>query len=121
MDGRIRFRVRLLVSVDLHLDVPEELLRSEREKLRPLPLVAGLVLPATMKEAHDLPHLVVVEFHLPFLLAGGAGAAGGGGSGASHLSIVVFRTEGVVVCVHVRVAVGVRRGQRLAKSYLGPP
>ena len=52
IDMRVIFRVCLLVSVDLHLYVVEELLQGEDEKLRPRPLVAGLVLPATMEEAH---------------------------------------------------------------------
>ena len=37
------------------------------------------------------PHLIVVELHLPFLLAGGAGTTGGGSSGVSHLSVIILR------------------------------
>ena len=31
--------------------------------------MVGLVLPATMEEAHELPHLIVAELRLPFLRA----------------------------------------------------
>ena len=60
--------------------------------------VVGLVHSATIKNAHELPHLIVVELRLRFFLAGRAAAADGGSVGASHLLIVIL---GVVYSVYV--------------------
>ena len=90
VNRRVLVRVRLPVVVQLHLDVAEECLRHEGKKVRLWPLVAGLALPFTMEEAHELSYLIVVELHLPFLSEGRAGASDGDSSSASYLSIVML-------------------------------
>ena len=76
--------------------------------------MTGLELSTTMKEVHKLPYLIVVELHLPFLLASGAGTAGGGSSGVSHLSVIILR----VVYVWLW---GSAMDAKLAQRYLVPP
>ena len=86
MDRRVLVRVCLLVAVHLHLDVAEEFLWRKDEKLRLQPLVARLVVPTTMEETHELPHLIVAELHLLFFLrTGWVSGRGQLGSGATHL------------------------------------
>ena len=68
VNRRIIVRIGVLVSVDLRQKILHDLLRHDGLELTLLSFVTGPVLPAPVKEAHQLPHLVVVELHGGLLL-----------------------------------------------------
>ena len=64
VDGRIIVKVGVLVAVDLAQEVVHDLLRRDGFELPLWPFVPRCVLLAVVEEAHQLPHLVVVQIDL---------------------------------------------------------